>query len=286
MSEDGRTALVVIAMLGNAFSPYYARARAAAPADPMAFTTMNVALYDPKESRWALTERHGAARSADTLAIGPSSIRHTPSGWELSIDECAAVGRKRVKGKIVVRALSSFGEPQWLDARGLHRWWPIAPLCQVEVTLEEPRLVFRGRGYFDANSGDEPLEAGFRSWNWSRSAGPEAASIAYCVERRDGSRKAIDLAFDARGARAVEGAAERPLAKTRWGVPRTYRGAPSDSVQVVRALEDTPFYSRSQLEARNGSQRASVIHESVCLERFQRPWVQFLLPMRMRRVAI
>jgi carotenoid 1,2-hydratase len=70
LSDDGAHALTLIAMLGNVFSPFYARARAqGGPADPLAHCTMNVALYGPRARKLGahraraarrLTARHGA----------------------------------------------------------------------------------------------------------------------------------------------------------------------------------------------------------------------------------
>ena len=53
-------------------------------------------------------------------------------------------------------------------------------------------------------------------------------------------------------------------------------------VEVVRKLEDTPFYSRTQVRM-SGSAHGEGVHESLDLDRFQSPWVRALIPMRMRR---
>jgi carotenoid 1,2-hydratase len=54
---------------------------------------------------------------------------------------------------------------------------------------------------------------------------------------------------------------------------------------LSRSLEDTPFYARTLSTARVGGQRVHLVHETVDLQRFERPWVQFLIPFRMRRAA-
>ena len=51
----------------------------------------------------------------------------------------------------------------------------------------------------------------------------------------------------------------------------------------MRTLEDTPFYSRSRIAASLGGERLEGVHEGLDLQRFTRPWVQALIPFRMRR---
>src|SRR5579862_5842266 len=74
LSDDGESAVVVIAMLGNPFSPRYARARERGPADPLGFCAMNVALYG-RAPAWALRERKlEAGATPQGVAIGGSTM--------------------------------------------------------------------------------------------------------------------------------------------------------------------------------------------------------------------
>lgn len=285
MSQDGENAVVVIAMLGNPFSPFYAAKRGQGPASPLDFCAMNVALYERRGTRWALTERRGATRTPELLGIGPSSISRTPNGYSIAIDEIVALGRRRIVGSIDVELEATFGEPQSLDAGGEHLWWPIAPVCSVEVNLRDPKLHFSGQGYMDANAGAGPLEDAFDEWHWSRTSGRGHTRISYAVRRRDGSQKVIDLASDATGTRALESCEDVGLPPTAWSVPRTYRGPAGHRVRVARALEDTPFYARSQLELTGASEKLTAVHETLSLDRFRSPLVRMLLPARMRRVT-
>ena len=52
-------------------------------------------------------------------------------------------------------------------------------------------------------------------------------------------------------------------------------------IEGLKTLEDTPFYTRSQILTEAGS----FMHESLDLTRFCQPWVQFLLPFRMPRMG-
>jgi carotenoid 1,2-hydratase len=64
-------------------------------------------------------------------------------------------------------------------------------------------------------------------------------------------------------------------------VARGTRADRSDAARVVRSFEDTPFYARAHVEARVGGRVGRGVHESLDLDRFRRPSVQFLLPFRM-----
>jgi carotenoid 1,2-hydratase len=58
-----------------------------------------------------------------------------------------------------------------------------------------------------------------------------------------------------------------------------------DPHQLVRTLEDTPFYARSLIEATIDGEHGRGLHESLDMRRFTQPWVQTLLPFRMPRFA-
>ena len=119
-----------------------------------------------------MTERpRGAvARTADSFAIGASSLDWDGTSLTIRIDERSFPGMARIKGTVRVHPQAVTGQSFTLDAPGRHHWWPIAPSSRVEVALQQPGLSWTGGGYFDTNAGTEPLETGFRSWNWSRAA--------------------------------------------------------------------------------------------------------------------
>jgi carotenoid 1,2-hydratase len=286
LSDDGQHGLVVIAMLGNVFSPYYARARRrGGDTNPLEFVTMNVALYGPR-ARWSLTERRSSAvvRTATELALGPSSMRFDGSTLEVRIEERASPFPQRISGVVRIRTESLVDAPIDLDARGCHRWSPISTHAPIEVELTEPALRFRGHAYVDQNWGTEPLEDGFRSWTWARSVGPDASVIGYVAERRDGSTTERLRVVDARG-RVHDEDPLRPVVQGQglWGVERRGFADPGATLVHRQALEDTPFYLRDVSEgALLGASRV-IVSETLDLDRFVAPWVQFLLPFRMAR---
>lgn len=288
MSDDGSTALTLIAMLGSVFSPLYAARRARAPQDPLDHCAMNVAVYPlggPRtraraDARWALTERGvgSVRRSSDQLLIGPSSMTRLGESVVVHLDEVSSPAARRIKGSVVLRPTAWHQIPYDLDPRGRHRWTPIAPLARVSVVLEDPALSFEGSGYLDANHGDEPLERAFRSWSWSRSTTTDAVDVAYDARLQGGTERHLGLRFEGRDVTAVSHEPSR-LARTRWNLPRTARVS-SREVRVQHTLEDTPFYARSLLRTDGGH---LTMHEELSLDRFSAPWVQMLLPFRMRR---
>jgi len=285
VSDDGESSIVVIAMLGNAFSPRWARARERDPiASSLDFSAMNVSLRSGSTNRWVLTERGRAsvARSAEHLAIGTSEMTWQGQDLVVRIDERSAPWRERVRGTIRLVPLAQSELVVELDPGGLHTWSPRIPIASVEVDFEEPRVRFRGTGYLDMNRGACPLEDTFASWSWSRVSDGERVAIAYDVAMRDGATRA--RAFVGTRGQALAPARHEAvvdLPGTRFGLTRTARGE-AGPITLVRTLEDGPFYARSIVSTALEGSRAIGMHETVSLDRLRSPWVRFLVPFRMR----
>lgn len=284
-------------MLGNVFSPWYARARAeaaasGAKADPLAHCTMNVALYGPRASTWALTERGAAevSRGPHHLTLGASSMRWERGELHVTLREQTSPFPSLRRGRIVgrVRVIPSIvhAEPQAIDAGGRHLWWAVAPLCRVEVELSEPSLRWSGAGYHDANAGDGALEDDLHGWDWSRAVVDGRPVVLYDSTLRDGRRGRARLArryLPDGTAEPFDPPVERSLGRTRWGIARHARADRQADPRVVRTLEDAPFYARSVLSTSLLGSPVHAMHESVDLDRFASSWVRFLIPFRMRR---
>ncbi len=275
--------------MGSVFSPYYAAARRRGAPDPLDHCALNVALYRGGSKRWALTERGRPAlvRDADSLCIGPSALSWDGSALTARVEEIGVPLPSRIRGRIRVVPEAWFDRSFALDAGEQHRWWPVAPCARVEVELSRPALRWSGRGYWDANWGARPLEEGFPRWSWSRSALARGeAAVLYDVERPDGASLSLALRFGPDGSldRFDPPPAARLAPGAIWRVPRTTR-ADGGHAAVRRTLEDTPFYTRSVVEAALLGQPVEAVHESLSLERFRQRWVQWLLPFRMPRRA-
>jgi carotenoid 1,2-hydratase len=287
LSEDGRHGLTIIAFIGSVFSPYYRFARRKGPADPMRFCAMNAVVYGPG-GRFALTERgHSAvARDGGSLAIGRSAMRFDGTTLTVDIDEIAAPLPQRVRGRVRLRPSGFTPGAYALDAAGRHRWWPIAPASRAEVSFDAPGMSWQGPAYFDTNAGDRPLEDDFADWWWCRAPLPGGgAGVLYEVARRDGSRQLLSLGIDPDGTvehRRGPPPATLPAGRI-WRMPRPARCDEGAEPRVVRTFEDTPFYTRSEIETSLFGQRTRAVHESLSMDRFVKPWVQMLLPFRMPR---
>ncbi|MDB4941244.1 MAG: crtC [Labilithrix sp.] len=290
MSDDGASSVVIIAMLGNVFSPRWARTRRSRPrASSLDFSTMNVSVRSRGDSRWALTE-HGASavtREGSALAIGRSRIENHGGVLVAHLDERCAPWGTPLRGTVRMFPLAEACETYALDHGKLHTWSPRVPVARIEVELEEPRLSFAGTGYLDTNAGETALEETFSSWAWSRVAGKGGrAAIAYDVTMRDGSATRLSLEVDERGELAPRPASPlHPLPPTRFGLARHGRGPAGEPLRIVKTLEDGPFYARSVVATRLGGAPASGMHEMVSLDRFRAPWVQLLVPFKMRVAA-
>ncbi len=271
------------------FSPYYFRARREdAPAQAENHCAVNIALYGGGARRWTMTERGAPDISAGAAAlqIGSSALEADGSRLRLTLEERTAIGRRRVAGLIHVEPLTLTSYTAALDTRQRHRWMPLAPRARVSVEMEHPRLAWEGTGYLDMNRGEEPLEAGFSSWNWCRVASQSEAAIFYDVDRRDGGLINLCLHINRDGSvTPLERSKAAPLPRTTlWRMPR-YAHGESSTVRVVQTLEDTPFYSRSKISTTILGATALGMHESLSLDRFRTQVVQTMLPYRMPRKA-
>ena len=245
---------------------------------------MNVAL-DGKPARWAMTERGRASlsRSSNRIAIGASGMAWDGEALTIAVDELTVPMPTRLRGRIVVRPRGLGTRRFDLDAAGRHRWQPIGPLSDVSVTFERPELSWQGTGYFDTNDGDEPLEAAFRSWTWSRFDSGAGARIFYDVVDLGGVERRLSLAATSDAVSDATSLAFQPLPTTIWGVARA---APCDSgatPTLLRTMENAPFYARSSIRSRIDGADVTGVHESLSLTRATSPIVRAMLPFKMFR---
>ncbi len=265
------------------FSPYYAWSGRGDPHDHCA---VNVALYGAKGHRWAMTERRRSAlhQEAETLSIGPSRVQWEGGSLVIEFDEITAPIPSRLRGTIHLRPTAMVGDAFAIDGAGRHLWRPIAPRADVEVELSHPACAWRGQGYFDTNWGEEPLEDGCDSWNWSRAHRRDDTLIFYDVTRRDGGESSLALQIASGG--EVELIAPPPAhdqTLSFWRMPRKVRGDADHPPVLRQTMEDAPFYTRSAFDGAVGAEQAEIVHESISLNRLRLPIVRAMLPFRMPR---
>ena len=280
--------MTIIAFVGSVFSPTYfrARAREATPPDPMRFCALNVVLYRDGRKHWALTEhpRERVQRSEDAFVLGGSRLSWEDDALVVRVEERSTGMGAPIRGTVRLRPRHRWSHPLSLDPAGRHHWWAVAPLAEVEVQMERPDVRFRGSGYHDTNFGSESLEQGFSTWDWSRAELPEGTAVLYDARPRDADPSERGLLFRADGGvEPFEAPTRHELHRTGWGIDRATRTDAGAEPSVVRTLESTPFYARSLVETTLGGRQVTAMHESLSLDRFRSPVVQWMLPFRIRR---
>ncbi|MEY2884132.1 MAG: hypothetical protein RL490_1856 [Pseudomonadota bacterium] len=266
------------------FSPYY---KASGRTQPENHISLNVALYGPRGRRWAMTERGKAAlwRDRTTLKIGPSAVHWDGNALSIDVQEVSAVFRQPVRGRIRLTP-EVLGQRRFrLDPCGRHVWEPLAPRSRVDVSFSDPDINWSGQGYLDANHGSEPLEDGFADWQWSRAhlKGGDTA-VMYEGKLRSGDDFGMALRIGNDGnAEVMEMPEPVVLPTTGWRVDRLTRADAGHTARLRATWEDTPFYSRSALVSRIYGEDVMAVHESLSLDRFRSPIVQWMLPWRMPR---
>ncbi|MEM6667333.1 MAG: carotenoid 1,2-hydratase [Pseudomonadota bacterium] len=281
LSDDGQFGLTIIAFVGSVFSPYY---HWSGRSEPDNHCAINVCLYGPGARRWTMTERGKTAvtRDASHFAVGPSSLTWDGTALTIDLNEVGMPIPQRARGRITVHPGAMTENGFALDAKGAHRWWPIAPSSRIEVDFQDPALRWSGHGYLDSNCGDEPIEDAFATWDWSRTDVKDGCAVLYDTRNRDGSRSSVAVHFSSDGtATDFEAPPRQPLKSTFWQVKR---GTQADGdVRIRQTLEDTPFYARSVLETTVGGRKGLAVHESIDLDRLKSPIVKLMLPWRMPR---
>jgi carotenoid 1,2-hydratase len=199
----------------------------------------------------------------------------------MELDEIGAPLPQRIKGRIRLMPTLLNTERFAIDSAGRHGWLPIAPLARVEVELDAPAIRWSGQGYFDSNGGDEPIAKGFSTWDWSRADLGASCVTLYDAVGQDGLRREIAARFSSRGVERLEPPPRRSLPGTVWRIDRQTQA--HGEVQVLKTLEDTPFYARSLLDTTLYGERGHAMHETLNVARFDTAWVRMLLPWRMPR---
>ena len=289
LSDDGVHGLTMIAFIGSVFSPYYAWSNWA---DPLQHCAINVALYrldgkgGPLSGKWAMTERGAKAvsRDANHFTVGPSSLRWENGVLVAEIEEVTFPLPSRLSGTIRLTPDVQTNAIVTLDGQGKHMWRPLAPRARVDLSFKSPDLTWSGASYFDSNHGDEPLERAFLNWHWGRAHRSDDIRLFYDVVMRDGSKNDLALMIAHDGSvTEVETLPTQTLRPTFWQIDRTAWADQNSAIEVLKTLEDTPFYARSALKTQIDGQTATMMHESLNLDRLKNPIVRAMLPFRMPR---
>ncbi|MEL7297675.1 MAG: carotenoid 1,2-hydratase [Pseudomonadota bacterium] len=284
ISEDERTSVVVIGFIGSVFSPYYARARKRGPADPYAHCAINAIIYGPDRKRWAMTERgeRHLLKEPQGIRVGKSAMQWQHDKLVIDIDEWTNPFPSRLRGRIEIDTGHRSRRVWPIHDNGAHHWWPMAPHATATAHFEQPHLTISGSAYVDSNFGKRPLERDFRYWDWTRNADhSDAYDLTYHTRQIDDKEYFLSLKQgDSGELLPVEAPRLQPLPKSAWRVSREI--CSEHRIGDVKTLEDTPFYARAKVTTDSATPK-TLMHESLSLERFGKPWVQTLLPFRMPR---
>ncbi len=286
-SNDYQYGLTLIAFIGSVFSPYYAWSRHRGNGNPYNHSAINISLYGKGGKRWSMTERGQDAvkQSSNLFSVGPSSLELQNGQLVINVNEWTAPIPGRLKGQIRVTPLTVVENPITLNQHANHYWHPIAPICEVDVALSHPMRRWTGRGYFDTNWGAEPIEAGFRNWDWSRTNLPDGRSaILYNGIKKNGKPFSLGLCIDHKGnVSPFKAGDSQALKKSLWRINRQTQSDDNFDPVVVATLEDAPFYARSMIRTSILGYPVTAMHESLNLDRFSSTWVKALLPFKMPR---
>lgn len=244
---------------------------------------VNAVLYRKRGKTWALTEARPASveRGQDTFALSGSRIERDGDSLRIHLDERTAPWGRPLRGQVRIDIDYGAPGPYRLDRAGDHHWWPIGAKATAEVELDSPSVRFRGSAYHDCNFGRTPLESTFQSWNWSRADVDGDVCIIYDVQEHDGEGAPLGMRVGPQGVVPLTADAVSRLPRGGWGVDRSARA--QGETTIIKTLEDTPFYTRSLLRTCFDGEARTAVHESLSMTRFVKPWVQFLLPFRIRR---
>jgi carotenoid 1,2-hydratase len=153
------------------------------------------------------------------------------------------------------------------------------------VDLQQPALRWQGHAYLDSNEGDEPVERAFDDWDWSRATMANGdTTVIYDVRPLQGPERVIAQRFRPDGDHEAFAAPPRyPLPTSGWRIARQVRGEAEPAPRLMRTLEDTPFYVRSQIASRLLGEDVVSIHETLDVPRVASLPVRLMLPWRMPR---
>ena len=121
---------------------------------------------------------------------------------------------RRVRGRIKLWPQQLYGYSTPLDVNAQHRWGPLAPSSRIEVDLNAPDLKWQGHAYLDSNEGDEPVDRGFHTWDWSRARTRDGSTVVFYDMQAPGMEdRVLSLRFTPQG--TVEPIATPPVRNTR-----------------------------------------------------------------------
>lgn len=181
-----------------------------------------------------------------------------------------------------------------------HAWFPMAAACEASARLQlgdDSPFEILGPGYLDANRSDVPLtDLGIADWRWGRVAFPDREFIYYCLDPSEGGpTRCLVVSVEPNGRTTsieeVESIIEEGRASI-YGMRRTRTlylappGLPSVEVRFTSLVDDSPFYQRYLVDARDASGAVGRgTAERILPFRLGVGWQRPLIEMRVRRAG-
>lgn len=199
----------------------------------------------------------------------------------ININEYCAPLPQKLFGQVRLTPGTCYAQPMALDASGRHYWQAVAPHARIVAQFENPSMNWTGNAYHDMNWGEEPLERGFKRWNWLRSSTNRGTRVLYDIEARSGAETTFGYCFQEGQISETQVPPRHTLRRGIWGMTRDVRS--ETQPKLIATLEDAPFYTRNHLQITLDGEPCTAVHESLSLDRFSHPITQWMLPFRMPR---
>nr|WP_255599279.1 carotenoid 1,2-hydratase [Hasllibacter sp. MH4015] len=222
--------------------------------------------------------------SRDRLQIGPSAMVWKGDRLEVQIDEMSTPHAQKVTGRVTIHPSAVTDQELPLTDDGAHVWRPFAPTARIEVDLNRPGWTWSGHGYFDANFGTRALEADFNYWTWGRFPLRDGSACFYDLERRDGTKMATGVGFNADGVPCtIPLPPKQRLKRPFWMVRRETRCDADFRPLQEKPMLDAPFYNRAAVRTKINGEETVGVFEALDLDRFRGPWLMPMLAVRVPR---
>jgi hypothetical protein len=237
---------------------------------------------------WALheTDPDPVVWDADRVRLGGSSLEVRVEGGRVrwvaalagALPGCPWRAEIEVEGPL---RRPSPGEP----AAAPHEWTILSAVARGSVSVQAggDALTFQGRAYLDRNAGDRWFDAlDVADWTWGRVALPGRELVWYVARGHDGQVHPRAVTVDAAGRTRVSDRAEIVgWRHTAWGlrVPTAVAVGPGLTVTLPAPIDDSPFYARFLVQAREGGDVGRGFAEVCRPDRIDQAWFRPLLRM-------
>ncbi|MEX0857709.1 MAG: hypothetical protein WD016_06155 [Balneolaceae bacterium] len=265
-SNDGVHGFVIIFYHCNPFSTNQIKGLEKSEVQPGNYPAISISLYeDGKPIYYSFLEYSSEDFSWDEdsflLKIGENFFRIMPDGEELTfqielnqtLDSGHSLfGTIKGAGNLCSKELISSNE-----SLEKHSWNLLLPQANIEARMSvkgtsiHEEIEFEGTGYFDHNTGFEPMKDSFKDWYWGRYHFKNSTLIYYLMNKEEGQQFETWL-IDRKSQKVLETFTEvNPTYYSRnlFGLKSVRKFELSSAgteitIQTSSLLDNGPFYQR------------------------------------------